>query len=193
MSDPGEINAETGVEESRASGDSTGDQDADETGAEQLPLDVIFDILKNRRRRLVLRYARENEGPYTLSDIAEYIAAIENDKSVQQLTSDERKRVYVGLYQCHLPRMNDTGVLDFDRNRGTVEMNASVAQLEPYLNANEDETDRPWPLYYGAVTAGGLLLFVVSMIPAAPLSLPVITLLVLCAVGCCSIAHVLDG
>lgn len=168
---------------------SGGAEPADD-GPEQLPLDVIFDILKNRRRRLVLRYARENEEPFTLSDLAEYIAADENDKPVQQLTSDERKRVYVGLYQCHLPRMDDAGVLDFDRNRGTISMNGSVSQLEPYLSSESDESGRRWPLYYGGLTIAGFLLYGAALIPVVPISLSVATLLALVAFAGCSLAHV---
>jgi len=162
---------------------------APETAPDQLPLDVIFDILKNRRRRLVLRYTRENEGPFTLSDLAEYIAAYENDKPVEQLSSDERKRVYVGLYQCHLPRMDDTGILDFDRNRGTVTMNGSVSQLESYLHTDSEEDGRRWPVYYGGLALVGFLLYGAALVPAVPITLPLAALLVLVALGGSSVLH----
>ena len=100
---------------------------------EPLTKDVIFDILKNRRRRRVLGYLRERRTS-TLSDVAEHVAALENGKDVGDLTSSERKRVYVGLYQCHLPRMSDAGVIDFDRARGTIELRESTSQVFPHLD-----------------------------------------------------------
>lgn len=178
------------AEADAGSGGASGEADAESGTVDRLPLDVIFDVLKNRRRRLVLQYTREHdEEPFTLSDIAEYIAAEENDKPIAQLTSDERKRVYVGLYQCHLPRMDDAGVLEFDRNRGTVEMNDAVEQLEPYLNVNDGGDGRRWPVYYGGATAVGVVLYGAAAIPAVPLTFPVAMFVVLVTFGCCSGLH----
>jgi len=116
----------------------------DETEADpgvpgELPLDVVFDMLKNERRRKVLEYIRTEEGPFTLSELAEHIAALENDKDVAALNSTERKRVYVGLYQCHFPRMADAGVIEFDRNRGTLRIGDNAEQLFPYLDVTGEE------------------------------------------------------
>ena len=121
----------------------------DEEPAEDLlPLDVVFEILKNRRRRLVLQYLDENDSQTTLSDLAEHIAAIENDKTTAELGSQERKRVYVGLYQCHLPRMHDSGAIEFDDDRGTVSLGSNADQLYEYLDENDAKELREWSSYY---------------------------------------------
>jgi len=112
-----------------------------------VPLDVVFGILKNERRRLVLKYMAETDSGTSLSDLAEHIASIENDKPANELGSQERKRVYVGLYQCHLPRMHDSGAIEFDKNRGTVEPGPNIEQFYEYLDQSEP-TLRPWSKYY---------------------------------------------
>ena len=123
-----------------------------------LSLDIVFDMLKNERRRRVMRYLYENDGPFTLGELAEHIAALENDKSIAALSSGERKRVYVGLYQCHLPRMDDAGVIEFDRNRGSVELGPNAEALDEYLEVDGDEDTVEWSKYYlGISVAGGLL------------------------------------
>jgi hypothetical protein len=108
--------------------------------------DEMFDLLKNSRRRSTIRYLREHGGNAELRDVAEHIAAEENDTTVRQLSSDQRKRVYIGLYQCHLPKMDDLGVIEYDKNRGTIELQESVTQLLPYLEPIEDtqSTRREW-------------------------------------------------
>jgi hypothetical protein len=151
----------------------------DVEGAEKPPreairLDVIFDILKNQRRRHVLRYLRENQTT-TLSDLAEHVAALENDKSVHSLTSSERKRVYVGLYQCHLPRMNDAGVIEFDSDRGRIELNETAEYLEPYLEAGAG-TGRPWPLYHVAIALGGGLAYGLSAVAFGLQAMPTLVI-----------------
>ena len=99
----------------------------------KLPKDVIFGLLSVERRRLVLKYLHDNEGPVTVSDLAEQIAATENDTEVRLISSQQRKRVYVGLYQCHLPKLDDTDVISYDKPRGTVESQPNATQLYPYL------------------------------------------------------------
>lgn len=98
-----------------------------------LSKDVIFDLLRNQRRRRALSYLREHETS-TISDLAEHVAAQENNKDIRNLTSTERKRVYVGLYQCHLPRMSDAGVINFNQARGTIAVRESTDQLFPFLD-----------------------------------------------------------
>ena len=108
------------------------------TEAAELAKDVVFDILKNERRRQALHFLREH--PTTsLSDLAEHVASLENDKPIRDLTSSERKRVYVGLYQCHLPKMDDAGVIDYERSRGTIELRPASSQCFVYLDV--DRTD----------------------------------------------------
>ncbi len=98
-----------------------------------LSKDEMFELLKNQRRRDALRYLRE-DGESTLSDLAERIAAKENDIEVVELSSAQRKRVYIGLYQCHLPKLDDAGVVDFEKHRGDVERLDAAAQLDSYLD-----------------------------------------------------------
>jgi len=115
--------------------------DLDET---ELSLSTTFELLKNRRRRETISYLLEHEGQSTLSDLAEHIAALENGIEVVQLSSDQRKRVYIGLYQCHLPKLDKAGVIDFDKNRGTVLLKESVAdQLVPYLQPEQSAPKAP--------------------------------------------------
>jgi len=114
-----------------------------EEGTARPSKDVIFELLKVRRRRLVLLYLDENDGVASVGTLAEHVGALENDKSEQALSSDERKRVYIALYQCHLPKMDDAGVIDYDQARGTVELTGAADCLFPYLDIDPvaDATD----------------------------------------------------
>jgi len=113
-------------------------EDADSTEeVSQLSKDTLFGILKNQRRRDALRYLRDNDGSADLGELAEHIAAKENDIDVRQLSSDQRKRVYIGLYQCHLPKMDDAGVVDFEKNRGDIELLDPAEQMYPYVEVGD--------------------------------------------------------
>jgi hypothetical protein len=158
------------------SGKSSGGNDTAYTGYD-LPLDQIFELLKNSRRRETLRYLKSSGGETTLSEVAEHIAALENETTVRAITSAKRKRVYVGLYQCHLPKMDDTGIINFDQNRGTIELGPNAAQLDPYL---DDSPDRSWHKLYLSVALFGGVLFAAGEAGGAQFGLtPTAVLLVL--------------
>jgi hypothetical protein len=169
--------------------------------ATPLTKDVLFEILKNQRRREALSFLRERDGRTTLSDMAEHIAAKENDTTVAQLTSSQRKRVYIGLYQCHLPKMDSAGIIDFEKNRGTIELLPAAEQLDPFLghaDAGHDEaagtgtesTDGRVPLValavalaVGLATSGGVVgAPLLGAVPAAGWAMVSATALVALAV-----------
>ncbi|MCU4801684.1 hypothetical protein OB920_14995 [Halobacteria archaeon HArc-gm2] len=129
---------------------------------EELSLDLIFEVLKNRRRRDVIRYLEERGERTSLSDLAEHVAALENDTTTQALTSSQRKRVYVGLYQCHLPKMDDMDIVNFNQDRGYVELGANVDQLDPYLDPVTTDEQR-WHTYYLGLSGLGIAAIALSL------------------------------
>lgn len=100
----------------------------------EVPPDSLFDILQNERRRAVIRYLKQRDSQsVTIDDLATHIAARENNVDVSQVSSTQRKRVYIGLYQSHLPKMDDFDVIDYDQNRGTIRR-GDLSPLEPHLS-----------------------------------------------------------
>ena len=118
---------------------------------EEYPVDFdeIFGILSNSRRRFILYYLSVVHRTVTLSDLSEQVAAWECGKDVKEVTSGERKRVYVSLYQHHLPKLNDVSAVSYDKNRGEVEPGECFDAFEDYLPEEEDvpeqqESDHKW-------------------------------------------------
>lgn len=87
-------------------------------------LDAVFDLLRNRRRRDVLQCVRAASGPVDIGTLAIRIAARECGKEPDEVTSTERKRVYISLYQCHLSKMDELDAVEYDERSGTVEAGA---------------------------------------------------------------------
>lgn len=121
----------------------------------RLTSEEIFTVLSNERRRDVIRHLRDIDGETTVGTLAELIAAEENDITVGELSSYQRKCVYVSLYQNHLPLMDDINVVDYDDGRKTVEIRETVADLEPYLEETDDPFRHP---FLSGVTAGSAIL-----------------------------------
>jgi hypothetical protein len=134
---------------------------------EGLDLDTVFRMLKNHRRRHVVRYLRRHDGVATLSDLAEHMAASEEGTTVEALTSRQRKRVYVSLYQGHLPKMDDADVIEYDRDRGSIEAGPHMEDLETYLDmCDGGADDGDWFRYQVLGVGAGWLLFATSHLDA---------------------------
>ena len=164
--------------------------DREEEEPPALPLDQVFEIAKNERRRHALRFLGDREGPVELGTLAEHIAAVENDTTVEAISSQERKRVYVGLYQCHLPKMDDMKIVEFNQNRGLIELGPNADQIYPYIEA-EDQPAVEWPhVYLGLSTAGAVLLLVsLTVGSGVGLSPGLVSALCIAAVGTVSVLH----
>jgi len=173
--------------------ESVPEESAESEPVADLPLDHVFEILKNERRRTVLHYLQDHGGTVSLGELAEHVAAVENGTTVAQVTSNERKCVYVGLYQCHLPKMDDMDIVEFNQNRGRISLGPNASQLYEYLEES-DAVDRPWPLYYGSVAGAGALGLLASHLGGAAVGLTptVVSAVALVALAGVSATQLLD-
>lgn len=134
----------------------------------QLSVSAKFDILSNARRRCLLRYLHD-EPECSVRELSRRVAAWENDVPPERVTWKQRKRVYTGLHQTHLPRLDKFGVVDYDCDRGTVRATDRIGLLEPYLAPGDhttppatgerrDDGEFPWHLYYAGIGLAALVL-----------------------------------
>jgi hypothetical protein len=107
-----------------------------------LSLDEVYHLLQNERRRLTLQHLLA-AGASDLETVTRYVATAENDVSAEELTEKERKRVYISLYQSHLPSLADHEVVAYDQGTGTVTPTDRIDRFEPYLVASTDDDAGP--------------------------------------------------
>jgi DNA-binding transcriptional ArsR family regulator len=127
-------------------------------------------MLSNQRRRHVLYYVNRESEPVSLRDLAERIAAWENDVAVSELDYKQRKRVYTSLHQTHLPKLDDAGIISYDRDGGTVTLADRADDLDVYLE-RVGEHDVPWSTLYLGLSAVATLLLLAGWLGVFPLSL----------------------
>src|SRR6056297_1255671 len=160
-----------------------------------LSRDLVFDVLKNRRRRYALHYLRNADETVQLSDLAEQVAAWENDIAVDAISAAERKRVYTALYQSHLPKLDDAGIVDYNQNRGIVELSTAAEQIDPYLEMDARD-DITWCRRYLGLAGLGFAAIVAAALGIPPFNgLAGLLLAGILAVGFTAIAlaHTMDA
>lgn len=132
-----------------------------------LSRDTIFSTLSNQRRRYVIHYLKQHPEQVRIRDLAEQIAAWENGIEINELTYKQRKRVYTSLHQTHLPKMDDCGIVEYDRDRGHITLTPTSAELDVYLEVVPKD-ELPWSEFYlglSAVSLGIVLVVWAGIVP----------------------------
>lgn len=154
-----------------------------------LSQDEAYDLLSNSRRRFVLSYLRSKDGAVPLNELSQRLAAQENDAPVDELTDQQIKRIYVSLYQTHLPKLEEAELIEYDREHSVLELREAAHRLDDYLPTEESET-RSWQLMYGVLAGIGLLVYaVVGLIPSIPVSTGQLGVVIVVAFAVLSLVH----
>ena len=161
-------------------------------GESGISRDTMYKMLANQRRRHTIHYLKEQGGSVPLGLLAEQIGAWEQDAHPDELSSAERKTVYTALQQRHLPKMDDAGIVEFDKRAGVVEPTDSLEEIDIYAEIVEGGAF-PWSQYYLGLSTVSVALMVAVWANVYPLVLlPDIAWGVFCAVAFTfsAIAHV---
>ncbi len=148
-------------------GDRSGEEPAITAAEPTLSEDDLFELLANRRRRYILHELMRAGDAIDIGTLSEEIAASEDGLEVHEISSKDRKRVYTALHQSHLPKMDKTGVVDFDSDRGTVEPTAALEDVEIYMDVVRGR-ELPWSDYYLGLTALSAILLAASTLAIGP-------------------------
>lgn len=98
-----------------------------------LDIEPVYEALGHSRRRY-LCYTLLEDTEWSLTDLAEKIAAWENDIPEHEVTEAQREDVYVSLYHAHVPKLVDEGVISYDEETKTI---TAAEHAEQVLTALE--------------------------------------------------------
>lgn len=100
---------------------------------ESASLDAMFAALRNTRRRYVIYYLQQR-GELAVEELARLIAASETGGDHGAVPAEERNRVKLALVHVHLPKLVETGVVEYDERRSRVQLREELSELGPYLD-----------------------------------------------------------
>jgi hypothetical protein len=161
----------------------------------ELSQDQVFEVLQSMRRRYAVHYLRRENCTVDFADVTDHVAAWEYNTSPTDLLSEQRKRVYISLYQTHIPALADAGIIDYDPETGEIRPTSRIRVFDDYLNVFTKPT-LPWDRYYCGLTLGSLLLFTgiwVHFYPVTVLSWFVAMVSILTAYAMLAAVHYWDS
>lgn len=91
----------------------------------------VHDILRNDRRRYVIKELQNRLEPVSLRLLSERIAEIETGESPPP--SNVRASVYNSLHQTHLPKLDEKEIVNYDKDRKTVTLREPARQVDLYM------------------------------------------------------------
>lgn len=127
----------------------------------------LYSILADPRRRNLVHYLKQSDEPKGVGELAEQLAAWENDKNPSEITSQERKRVYISLYQSHLPTLHKAGVINYDADGGLVTLSDDLSRRRIFVEI-VPRNDIPWSVYYLGLSLVGVVILALAWLDVYP-------------------------
>lgn len=97
--------------------------------------DATLDLSGAKHRRIVLAVLAEQQQSFTLDDLAKAIVKHNHHTPLKEASGETITQIKTELYHCHIPKLEDTGVVEYDADRHVVEPTAAFERLEPHLSA----------------------------------------------------------
>jgi len=145
--------------------------------------------LSNARRRFVISYLRSQDGRVPSQRTLTEPRRVGERHPGRRAGDQQIKRIYVSLYQTHLPKLEEAGLIEYDRENSTLEIRREADRLDEYLPTDGSERSN-WQLVYGALAGLGLLAYLLlSLMPSAPVSMGQLGAIIIVAFAVASIVH----
>lgn len=125
------------------------------TDSTLLSRDAAYEVLSNPRRRAILYLLRTAGCPVEVTSLSATVAGWEQGTEPADLTSQQRKRVYVSMYQTHIPKLESVGLVTHEGEK--VRVTDQAHQIDAYLTT--DVSPNPWYYLTAVVSVIALLLF----------------------------------
>lgn len=124
---------------------------------------AIHDILRNHRRRSVIRALSTSVGTIELRTLASRIA--EDETGTSPPPKNARKSVYNSLHQTHLPKLDREGIVQYDRDRKVVSLRDEARDVRRYMEVTTP-FGGSWATYYRTLATASLFLVLLSLLEA---------------------------
>ena len=102
--------------------------------SDERSLDVVFDLLADQRRQEVLACLVDDTRPMPLADLAEDVAARENEGPRAEVPTETVRTIATSLHHVHLPKLADAGAIEYDRDRDLIRVSEPSDLIERVLS-----------------------------------------------------------
>jgi DNA-binding transcriptional ArsR family regulator len=96
-------------------------------------IDALFDTLANQYRRSILCALNTHMQPMTQSDLLDVLAGLKYGTTADEIAPIDADQLSASLYHLHLPRLQDAGLIEYDRESETVTLTEPADRFSRFL------------------------------------------------------------
>lgn len=98
-------------------------------------LDTVLDVCRHKHRRIVLATLANKPQSTSIDELIDAVIKYNHHVPPKDVDDERVKRIHVGLHQAQLPKLADTGFIQYDPERKVVEPTAEVGREGSHLSA----------------------------------------------------------
>lgn len=155
------------------------------TEDKQLKTADLFEVLSSDRRRALICFLRSRGGKADLRELAAEIAAWEQGIDPSAVSDEDKKRVYISLYQSHLPKLEEHRLVSYDPDTKEVTATEQIDQVIALFTHSTTQ----WYRYYLIVSAVGFAILGMHLVGVIEIPIVAFTIAAICALIGLSLVH----
>jgi len=98
-------------------------------------LNMVLDVCGHKHRRIVLATLASKPQSTSITELIDAVLKYNHHVPPKDVDDETAKRIHVSLHQVHLPKLADTGFIQYDVERKVVEPTAEVGREDSHLSA----------------------------------------------------------
>ncbi|MBX0305151.1 DUF7344 domain-containing protein [Haloarcula salinisoli] len=98
-------------------------------------LDTVLDVCGHKHRRIVLATLANQRQSLSIDDLTNAIIKHNHHLSWTEIDDETVKQIHIGLYQVHLPKLTDSGFIEYDPERKVAELTTQAGREDSHLSA----------------------------------------------------------
>lgn len=106
-------------------------------------METTFELLANPHRRTVLALLAGHDRTLTVRDLTTTILRRNHDRSITDVPEAEFDRVRTSLHHVHLPKLADSGLIEYDRDRKTAVPTERLDRVKPHVRSHYEHESLP--------------------------------------------------
>ena len=132
----------------------------------------LYDLFRNIRRRYVLYYAKQVDRPVSVDELVKKLSCWEEPIDAAGHAAEHHRSIYNSLRQTHLPKLEEAGLVEYDRDEQSVWLTEQATRVECYPTATTSVWGRKYRLSC-LVVAVVAVVDLVATLPVVGLPSPV--------------------
>ena len=97
-------------------------------------LDTVLDVCGHKHRRIVLATLANKPQSTSINELTNAVVKYNHHVSASETDDETVKRVHVGLYQTHLPKLAEVGLIQYNSEEKVVEPTSEVGREDSHLS-----------------------------------------------------------